>query len=342
MTDSSNKRDLVAFFSLIARTFGRRGCQADRVEGRTMRVLLLTLMLSLAAFADPRWQPLGAGQVRNGRFHFEWGSLAVWPGVTWEKEADTPPDRWHYVGVRSNRVCHLFILPPDVADPPTTRRIFAELVPESNDYQLVYSQVPIGGSYWLPFRAPDWQGTLVVAHLIPATLAWLDMGAEATAPEFKEWLKSFRPSPQLQSFRTGAASPVPEVRVARPVKPGPKAVSPVEKIQAVTAALTFWPLFLLIPLGLRARKERDRQTYSRQMATLLSLPPALGLLLLLLADRLCDRWFPDRAQRDAIFNYVAFRAVGFALMGPLAVLLVRRLRPKRKRRVHGPRRKGQH
>ena len=44
--------------------------------------------------------------------------------------------------------------------------------------------------------------------------------------------------------------------------------------------------------------------------------------LLLLADRLTNQWFPDPAQRDPAFNYVAYRAIGFALLGPLSVLLV--------------------
>ncbi|MFN8607824.1 MAG: hypothetical protein U0931_09845 [Vulcanimicrobiota bacterium] len=299
-----------------------------------MRILVLMLLLSLAGWGQPRWQPLGAGQVRGGRFYFEWGSLDVWPGVAWEKEADTPPDRWHYVGVRNNRVCHLFILPPDVADPPTTRQIFAELVPETKDYQLVYSQVPLGGSYWLPFQAPNWQGTLVVAHTIPATLAWLDMGAEPTAAEFKEWLKSFRPASQLESFPPPPVRPVPRVRSGKPSRPGPRTVNNSQKLQALAATFTFWPLLLLIPLGLKARKEKNRRRFGQQMAALLSLPPALGLALLLLADRLTRGWFPDPVQRDAAFNYVAYRAVGFALLGPLSVLLVRRFRPRRKRRVH--------
>ncbi|MBS2036634.1 hypothetical protein JST97_16710 [bacterium] len=302
-----------------------------------MRALLLIWLVSWGAFAEPRWQPLGNGQVRQGRFYFEWGSLAVWPGVSWEKEVDTPSDRWHYVGVRSNRVCHLFILPPEVADPPTTRQIFNQLVPESQDFQLIYSQVPLGGSYWMPFRAPEWQGTLVVAHVIPATLAWLDMGAQPTAPEFKEWLKSFRPSPQLESFRAPLARPLPQARTGKASSARSKSPSPNQKLQALARALTFWPIFLLIPLGLKARKERDRQAYSRQVFGLLILPPGLAFILLLLADSWSGQWFPDPAQRAAAFKYVAFRALGFALLGPLGVLLVRRFRPRRKRRVHSRR-----
>jgi hypothetical protein len=302
-----------------------------------MRALVLVLLLALAAWGEPRWQALGAGQLRAGRFYFEWGSLDVWPGMTWEKEADTPPDRWHYVGVRGKRVCHLYILPPDVADPPTTRQIFAEIVPEAKDFQLVYSQVPLGGTYWLPFRAPDWQGTAVVAHVIPATLVWLDMGAEPTPPEFKEWLKSFRRSGQLEKFAAAPAKPIaatPGKPGPRPDNPRPKALNPNQKLQRLASIFTFWPLFLIIPLGWRARKERNRKRYGQQLASLLTLPPALGLILLLLADRLTHQWFPDPAQRDPAFNYVAFRAIGFALLGPLGVLLVRRFRPKRKRRVH--------
>lgn len=300
-----------------------------------MRGLVLVLLLSLAAWGEPRWQPLGQGQLRGGRFYFEWGSLDVWPGVNWEKEADTPPDRWHYVGVRGQRVCHLYILPPDVADPPTTRQIFKAIVPEATDSQMVYSEVPLGGSYWLPFKAPDWQGTAVVAHVIPATLVWLDMGAEPSAPEFKEWLKSFQRSAQLETF---SATAPPKPVAGRPVKSGPKPklkpLNPNQKLQSLATTFTFWPLFLIIPLGLKARKERNRRRYAQQLAALLTLPPALGLILLLLADRLTNQWFPDPAQRDPAFNYVAYRAIGFALLGPLSVLLVRRFRPRRKRRVH--------
>ncbi|MBX3165971.1 MAG: hypothetical protein KF760_01115 [Candidatus Eremiobacteraeota bacterium] len=302
-----------------------------------MRKGILILLWSLAAWGEPRWLPVGPEQQRDGRFFFEWGSLRQLPGAVWEKEAETPPDRWHYVTIRGKRVWHLFLLPPGVADPASTREWFQQLVPESNDYQLVYSQVPHGGSYWMPFTAPDWQGTLVIAHTIPATLAWLDMGPSPTPPEFKEWLKTYQRSDQLLRFVPGrkpSTSPTPSPLPA--ARPQPR--NGQEKLHKLGSALTFWPLFLLIPMALRARKERKRASYRRQMAVLLAFPPALGLLLLVLGDGLTRQWFPDPAQRLPAFNYLAYRAFGFALLGPIAVLLVRRFRPRRRRLKHQERR----
>lgn len=300
---------------------------------------VLILLCATVAWGEPRWLPVGPEHQRDGRVFFEWGSLRQLPGAVWEKEADTPPDRWHYVTVRGNRVWHFFLLPPGVADPPSTREWFKDLVPEATDSQLVYSEVPHGGSYWLPFHAPQWQGTLVVAHTIPATLAWLDMGPAPTPPEFKEWLKTFQRSDRLLTFKPGqkpppAQRPTPSPTPARPAQP----IKAADKVGRLVSAFTFWPLFLLVPLGLRARKERDRVAYRRQMALLLALPPALALLLLLLGDNLTRQWFPELSQRNPAFNYLAYRAVGFALLGPLAVLMVRRFRPKR-RRKHSERRR---
>lgn len=296
---------------------------------------MLVLLWCVAAWGEPRWLPVGPEQQRDGRFFFEWGSLRQLPGAVWEKEAETPPDRWHYVTVRGKRVWHLFLLPPGVADPPSTREWFAQLVPESKDYQLIYSEVPHGGSYWLPFRAPEWQGTLVIAHTIPATLAWLDMGPGPTPPEFKEWLRSFQRSDQLLRFVPG---PKPAPRPAPSPKAPPQPAKAQEKLQKLASTLTFWPLFLLIPMALRARTERNRARYRRQMAILLAFPPALALLLLILGDQLTQQWFPDPAQRGPAFNYLAYRAVGFALLGPIAMLLVRRFRPRRRRLKHQERR----
>ncbi|MBN9418053.1 MAG: hypothetical protein J0I12_21570 [Candidatus Eremiobacteraeota bacterium] len=298
-----------------------------------MRRWVLILLVSGAAWGEPRWLPVGPEHRRDGRTFFEWGSLRELPGATWEKEADTPPDRWHYVTVRGKRVWHFYLLPPGVADPPSTREWFAQLVPESKDYQVVYSEVPHGGSYWMPFKAPEWQGTLVLAHTIPATLAWLDMGPGPTPPEFKEWLKTFQRSDQRLSFKPGQKAPPPPKATASPTPvPEKRPVSSTAKLQQLTSALTFWPLFLFIPMALRARKERDRASYRRQIAILLAFPPALGLLLLILGDGLTRQWFVDPAQRGPAFNYLAYRAVGFALLGPLAVLLVRRFRPRRRRK----------
>lgn len=292
---------------------------------------LLVLLWSVAAWGEPRWVPVGQEQQRDGRFFFEWGSLRQPPGAIWEKEAQTPPDRWHYVTVRGNRVWHLFLLPPGVADPPSTREWFEQLVPESKDYRLLYSGVPHGGSYWMPYTAPDWQGTLVIAHTIPATLAWLDMGPSPTPPEFKEWLKSFQRSDQLLTFQPNRpASPKPN---PSPTPSPPKQTSSSqEKLQKLGSAFTFWPLFLLIPMALKARKERSRASYRKQMAILLAFPPACGLMLMVLGDRLTHQWYTDPAQRAVAFNYLAYRGVGFALLGPLAVLLVRRFRPRRRRK----------
>ncbi len=314
-----------------------QGRSEGGTEGWGVRKWLLVLVWSVAVWGEPRWRPVGPDQLRDGRFFFEWGSLRQLPGAVWEKEAETPPDRWHYVTVRDKRVWHLFLLPPGVADPPSTREWFAQLVPESKNYQLIYSEVPHGGSYWLPFTAPDWQGTLVVAHTIPATLAWLDLGPGPTPPEFKEWLKTYQRSDQLLRFVPGhkpsprpAPSPTPKAR--------PQPVKAQEKLQKLVSTLTFWPLFLLIPMALRTRKERNLASYRRQLAALLAFPPALSLLLLLLGDQLTRQWFPDPAQRDPAFNYLAYRAVGFALLGPIAMLLVRRFRPRRRRLKHQERR----
>lgn len=306
-------------------------------EGQEVRKWVFVLLCSVAVWGEPRWLPVGPEQHNQGRFSFEWGSLRQLPGAVWEKEADTPPDRWHYVTVRGKRVWHLFLLPPGVADPPSTREWFAQLVPESQDYQLIYSQVPHGGSYWLPFRAPDWQGTLVVAHTIPATLAWLDMGPGPTTPDFKEWLKTFQRSDQLLRFLPHQESS-PRPSPSPTPKAPPQPVKAQEKLQKLVSTLTFWPLFLLIPMALRARKERNRSSYRRQMAALLAFPPALALLLLILGDQLTQQWFADPAQRGPAFNYLAYRAVGFALLGPIAVLLVRRFRPRRRRLKHQERR----
>lgn len=303
------------------------------VEGAGVRKWVLILFWSVAGWGEPRWLPVGAEHQRDGRIFFEWGSLRQLPGATWEKEADTPPDRWHYVTVRGKRVWHFFMLPPGVADPPSTREWFAQLVPETKDYQLVYSEVPHGGSYWMPFKAPDWQGTLVVAHTIPATLAWLDMGPGPTPAEFKEWLKTFQRSDQLVTFKPGLKPPAPPKTTPSPAPVVPtRPVSSAEKLQKLVSTLTFWPLFLLVPMALRARKERDRLSYRRQMAVLLTFPPALGLLLLILGDQLTRQWYADPAQREPAFHYLAYRAVGFALLGPLAMLLVRRFRPRRRRK----------
>ena len=86
---------------------------------RTARNMLLTLVSILFyAWGEPRFVAVEAKQQREGRFYFEWGSLRQLPKAIWEKEAGTPPDRWHYVTTRGTRVWHLFLLPPGVADPP--------------------------------------------------------------------------------------------------------------------------------------------------------------------------------------------------------------------------------
>ena len=303
-----------------------------------MSKAILILLCSLAVWGEPRFVAVEAEQQREGRFYFEWGSLRQLPGAIWEKEAGTPPDRWHYVTTRGTRVWHLFLLPPGVADPPSTREWFTQLVPESRDYKLVYSTVPHGGSYWMPFTAPDWQGTLVIAHTIPATLAWLDMGPEPTPPEFKEWLRSFQRSDQLLTFKPGHTSALPKPGPSSTPAARPQPVSAQDRLQRLGSAFTFWPLFLLIPMALRARKERSRASYRQQMAILLAFPPACGLLLLILGDHLTKQWFSDPVQRATAFNYLAYRGVGFALLGPLAVLLVRRFRPRRRRKHNETRR----
>ena len=298
-----------------------------------MRSWCLVLLMSVVALAQPRLTPVSQEQLQGGRFAFQFGSLSNPPGTSWEMEAETPAERWHYVGVRGERVCHLFVLPPGVADPPSARGWFAELVPETKDYQLFYSEVPLGGSYWMPFKAPDWQGTLVVAHTIPATLIWLDMGKQPTSPEFKEWLKSFRRKNELQSFSPHSLRPA--VKPGATLQTRPQRKVPTDgfgRVHRLGSAFTFWPLFLLVALAVRAHRERNRGSYRRQLFLLLLLPIVAAGTLLLLGHHLTQEWFIDSLQRKTAFAYLAYRALGFALLGPLAALLVSRFRPKARRK----------
>ena len=84
-----------------------QGQGGEGIEERGVRNAILVLLCSLAAWCEPRWLAVGPEQQRDGRFFFEWGSLRQLPGAIWEKEAETPPDRWHYVTVREIGRAHV-------------------------------------------------------------------------------------------------------------------------------------------------------------------------------------------------------------------------------------------
>lgn len=173
-----------------------------------MRWTIALLLCALPALADePGMGPIGLEHLKEGRFHFEWGSIDSPPGMSWNYELNTPSDRWHYAAYKldrkhqaNSRVCHLYVFPPQFLNVHWAGECFKQLLPEASPPKFTQSANPLQPSYWSPIQAPGFRGTLVVAGTPQALYCWEELGKDSTPKEFESWLRSFKPTTKKQSF----------------------------------------------------------------------------------------------------------------------------------------------